>query len=85
MLESLAPIPAPFAVIAGSTMMVERAMTIGDRWHLPGVVLGMLVLANLTGISNLVAAISLARRGKGSAVMSEALNSNALNLVFGLC
>jgi len=46
---------------------------------------GMLVLANLTGISNLVAAISLARRGKGSAVMSEALNSNALNLVFGLC
>ncbi|MEO7037711.1 MAG: hypothetical protein ABI548_27355 [Polyangiaceae bacterium] len=84
LLEFLAPIPTLVAVIAGSTLMVRRATTLGDRWHVPGAVLGALVLATLTGIPNLVASVSLARRGRGTAVVSEALNSNSLNLIFGL-
>jgi Ca2+/Na+ antiporter len=42
------------------------------------------VLAALTGIPNLYTAIRLALRGKGGAVVTEAMNSNLLNIVVGL-
>ncbi|HEY4188013.1 MAG TPA: hypothetical protein VGP07_23255, partial [Polyangia bacterium] len=58
--------------------------TMGDLWHVPGALVGALILATLTGIPNFVAAIHLARRGRGTAVMSEALNSNSFNVIFGL-
>ena len=50
----------------------------------PDAILGAIVLATVTGIPNLVAAIRLARLGRGSAVVSESLNSNTLNIVVGL-
>lgn len=45
----------------------------------------MLILAALTGIPNVITSIKLALGGKGTAVMSESLNSNTLNILFGIC
>ena len=49
-----------------------------------GIVTGGLVLAVVTSLPNAVAAIYLARRGRGAAALSTALNSNALNVAVGL-
>ena len=38
----------------------------------------------MTSLPNAVAAVYLARRGRGAAVLSIALNSNAINIVAGL-
>ena len=47
----------------------------------PPIVIGGLVLAAVTSLPNAVAAVYLARRGSGTAVLSTALNSNALNVL----
>ena len=38
----------------------------------------------MTSLPNAVSAIYLARRGRGAAALSTALNSNSLNVAFGL-
>jgi Ca2+/Na+ antiporter len=43
------------------------------------------VLAVLTSIPNVVAALRLALHDRGAAVVSEAYNSNAANVLAGLC
>jgi Ca2+/Na+ antiporter len=73
------------AVVAGSLWMVSRAILLATRWQLSGALLGAFLLAGLTGVPNLVAAVRLARRGRGGAALGEALNSNTLNVLFGLC
>jgi hypothetical protein len=47
-------------------------------------VVGGLVLAAVTSLPNVVAAVYLAARGRGAATLSTALNSNNLNVVAGL-
>lgn len=83
--DALTTLPALFSVVAGSIAMVRAAQTLGDRWHVPGVIVGTLVLATLTGVPNVLAAVRLARAGRGSAVVSETLNSNTANVLIGLC
>jgi Ca2+/Na+ antiporter len=46
-------------------------------------VVGGLVLAAVTSLPNAVAAVYLARRGRGAATLSTAMNSNALNVTIG--
>jgi len=46
--------------------------------------IGVLVLAALTGIPNAVAAVRQAVGDNGHVVVSEALNSNTLNLLAGI-
>src|SRR5262249_46642915 len=48
------------------------------------IVTGALVLAAVTSLPNAVSAIYLARRGRASATLSGALNSNTLNVLAGL-
>ena len=50
---------------------------------MPNAVLGTLVLATLTGLPNVLAAVRLAARGRGTAVVSETLNSNSVNALVG--
>lgn len=72
------------AVVAASTAMERSASSLGHRWHVAGIVVGGLVLAAVTSLPNAVAGAYLAARGRGAALFSTALNSNALNVVFGL-
>jgi cation:H+ antiporter len=84
-LDALSIVPALAAVVGGAYGMVAAAQSLGDRWDISDVVLGALVLAALTSIPNLLAAVRLALHGRGAACVSEALNSNNANILFGLC
>ena len=82
--ELLALVPALFAIIAGSVGLVSTALILGARQHVSQALTGALVLAALTGIPNVVAAIRLALHRRGAIVVSEALNSNTINLISGI-
>lgn len=70
-------------MVLGSTGLVRSTTSLTAGW-LPSSLLGTLVLAVLTGIPNLYTAIRLAQRHRGSALMTEAMNSNSLNILVGL-
>ena len=83
--SNLAIVPAVASVILASIGMVRAATSLAESWHISHLVVGTLILATLTGLPNALTALQLARRGHGSAVISEALNSNNVNIVLGLC
>jgi cation:H+ antiporter len=83
--DTLAVVAALAAVVGGAYGMVAAAQSLGDRLDVSDFVLGALVLAALTSIPNLIAAVRLARHGRGAACVSEALNSNNANILVGLC
>lgn len=72
------------AVIGASVVMERSASAAAGRLHLSSVVLGAVVLAAVTSLPNAVGGIYLARRGMAAALLSEAFNSNALNILAGL-
>jgi hypothetical protein len=64
--------------------MEVAATTVGRRYAVADIVAGGVVLAVVTSLPNAVSAVYLAWRGRGAAVLSTALNSNAINVVAGL-
>ena len=72
------------SVVVASAVMERAASVGGPDLGLPEVVVGAVVLAAVTSLPNAVAAVYLARHGKGAAMFSEALNSNTINVVGGL-
>ena len=83
--DALGVVPALAGVIGGATAMVYAAQSLGDRWGVSDLIIGTIVLAALTGIPNLIAAVRLALHGRGAACVSESLNSNNANILVGLC
>ena len=77
-------LPTLVCIVLGSIGLVRSALVMGGAWKIPNAVLGTIILASLTGIPNVITAVQLARRGRGSAVLSESLNSNTLNLIVGI-
>jgi Ca2+/Na+ antiporter len=71
-------------VIVASTAMEWSASALGVSYGVSSIVVGGVVLAAVTSLPNAVAAVYLASRGRASATLSEALNSNALNAIVGL-
>ncbi len=71
-------------VVAASVAMERGASSLGAHFAVPEIVVGGLVLAAVTSLPNAVSAIYLARRGRGAATLSTALNSNSLNVTAGL-
>ena len=71
-------------VVTASVAMERAASTLGSRFSISDIVVGTVVLAGVTSLPNAVAAVYLARRGRGAATLSTALNSNALNVAAGL-
>ena len=82
--DGLAAVAALAAVVGASTVMELAATALGSRYAVPDIVTGALVLAVVTSLPNAVSAVYLAMRGRGAAVLSTALNSNAINVVAGL-
>jgi cation:H+ antiporter len=73
------------AVVVGASVSMElTASTLGQRHHVAEIVIGALVLAGVTSLPNAVSALYLAVRARGTATLSIALNSNALNVTVGL-
>jgi hypothetical protein len=91
-----APVPRPnrldfpvalvalVVVVVASIVMERAAVTLGRHFSVASILVGAVVLAAVTSLPNAVAAVYLARRGRGAAMLSTALNSNALNIAFGL-
>ena len=76
---------AAVVVVVGASIAMERtASELGAHHAVPAIVVGALVLAGVTSLPNAVAAVYLAIRGRAAAVLSTALNSNALNVLAGL-
>jgi cation:H+ antiporter len=84
LVPALTLLPALVIIVAGSTGMVEAALRLAHRWGVPEVIVGIVVLAVLTSLPNAFTAARLALQTRGSAVVSETLNSNTTNLVFGV-
>ena len=82
--DILGVLPALVSIVLGSIGMVRSAIVLGAAWKISTPVLGTIILAGLTGIPNVITAAQLAIRHRGSAVLSESLNSNTLNLVVGM-
>jgi cation:H+ antiporter len=72
------------AVVGASVAMEYAGSALGTRLGLPDIVVGGLVLAAVTSLPNVVAAVHLASRGRGAATLATTLNSNTLNIVAGL-
>ena len=75
---------ALLVVVAASVAMERGAASLGVHFAVPEIIVGGLVLAAVTSLPNAVSAIYLARRGRGAAALSTALNSNSLNVAAGL-
>ena len=71
-------------VVAASIAMERGASSLGVHFAVPEIIVGGLVLAAATSLPNVVSALYLARRGRGAATLSTALNSNSLNVAAGL-
>jgi cation:H+ antiporter len=70
-------------VVLASVVMEHSASSMGASLGWSSVVIGGVVLAGVTSLPNAVAAIYFASHGRGSVVLSEALNSNNLNVLAG--
>jgi Ca2+/Na+ antiporter len=82
--DIMAVIPSLVSIVVASVGMVDASLSLGKRFHLSDVIVGTLILAALTSLPNLFAAVRLALHGRGSAVVSESLNSNTLNVLCGI-
>jgi cation:H+ antiporter len=84
LVPALTLLPALAIIVGGSTGMVDAALRLANRWSVPDVIVGIVVLAILTSLPNAFTAARLAFQGRGSALVSETLNSNTVNLAFGV-
>lgn len=82
--DALVALGALVIVILASVVMERGASSLGTHFGIPEIVVGALILAAVTSLPNAVSALYLARRGRGAATLSVALNSNSLNVVAGL-
>jgi cation:H+ antiporter len=84
LVPALTLLPALALIVAGAAGMVDAGLRLADRWSVPDVIVGIIVLAILTSLPNAYTAIRLALQRRGSALVSETLNSNTTNLLFGI-
>lgn len=75
---------ALIVVVVASVAMERAASSLGAHFGVAEIVTGGVVLAAVTSLPNAVAAVYLAARGRGAAMLSTTLNSNALNVTAGL-
>lgn len=71
-------------VVLASVLMEHAATQLGSRLSVSAIVVGGVGLAAVTSLPNAVAALYWARRGRGVAMLSTGLNSNAINVAAGL-
>ena len=76
--------PSVAVIVLGSVGMVHAALKLGHAAGIPDVLIGTLVLAVVTSIPNAYTGVRLGLARRGSALVSETLNSNTINLVGGL-
>jgi cation:H+ antiporter len=71
-------------IVAGSVGAVRAATDLAHAWSVPEELVGVVVLAILTSLPNAWTGVRFGLQRRGSALMSETLNSNSINIVAGL-
>jgi cation:H+ antiporter len=71
-------------IVAGSVGAVRAATDLADAWSVPQALVGVTVLAILTSLPNAWTGVRFGLQQRGSALISETLNSNSINIAFGL-
>lgn len=71
-------------IVSSSYGAVHATLRIGGAWGISDGLIGALVLAGVTGLPNVYTANRLALQKQGTAVVSETLNSNTINMVVGI-
>jgi cation:H+ antiporter len=71
-------------VVMAAIVLEGTGTELGAAWGISDLVVGAVLLAIVTSIPNAVAAIYLARLGRGAATLSTTANSNSINVVAGL-
>jgi len=71
-------------IIAGSVAAVRSATDLAGAWSVPNALVGVIVLAILTSLPNAWTGVRFGLQQRGSALISETLNSNSINIVAGL-
>jgi cation:H+ antiporter len=71
-------------IVAGSVGAVRAATDLAATWSVPKELVGVVVLAILTSLPNAWTGVRFGLQRRGSALMSETLNSNSINIVAGL-
>jgi cation:H+ antiporter len=71
-------------IVAGSVGAVRAATDVAEAWSVPEALVGVVVLAILTSLPNAWTGVRFGLQRRGSALMSETLNSNSINIVAGL-
>lgn len=71
-------------IVGGSIGAVRSATDLARAWSVPQELVGVVVLAILTSLPNAWTGVRFGLQHRGSALMSETLNSNSINLVAGL-
>jgi len=77
-------LPALCLIVAGSVGAVRAATDLAHAWSVPEALVGVVVLAILTSLPNAWTGVRFGLQRRGSALMSETLNSNSINIVAGL-
>jgi cation:H+ antiporter len=71
-------------IVAGGVGAVRSVNDLADAWSVPQALVGVLVLAILSALPNAWTGVRFGMKARGSALMSETLNSNSINLVAGI-
>jgi cation:H+ antiporter len=71
-------------IVGGSFGMVQTALTLGAHWGLRAGLVGALILGPLTSLPNALTGVRLGLARRGAALVTEAFNSNTINLVAGV-
>jgi cation:H+ antiporter len=83
-IDSVVALGSLVVVVIASITMERGASALGRHFHIADAVIGGIVLAAVTSLPNAVAAVHLARLGRGAAALSTSLNSNNFNVLGGL-
>jgi Ca2+/Na+ antiporter len=75
---------ALFLIIVGGIATVHTANVLADAWSIPEAIVGVIVLAILSALPNAWTGVRFGLQHRGSALMSETLNSNSINLAVGI-
>jgi cation:H+ antiporter len=71
-------------IVAGSIAAVRSAVDLAHAWSVPEIFVGVIVLSILTSLPEAWTGIRFGLQQRGSALMSDTLNSNSINIVAGI-
>ena len=71
-------------IVVGGIATVRSANVLADAWSIPEAIVGVIVLAILSALPNAWTGVRFGLQHRGSALMSETLNSNSINLAVGI-